>query len=204
MNCTAWNSVVAKALTSRPRDIPSVAFPTASAPMAQRGPETSRPRRPKASEQTTVAWTTATSANATRHRHQPLKRSRCPLPQHCHRRDDEHRDEREQSQEWRTDLLEDQRPTQKDFFQQRLEQAGDADDEQDRARVTPELREDTLRGRHGRVQAHVSGSTSRRNTSSMPLAPVLSRSCAGVPAAISFPSRKERLVATLGLVHHVA
>ena len=65
MNCTAWNSVVANALTNSPSAIPSVAFAD--------GEHDDRPLRPRhlearagpnASTETTVACTTASSANA--------------------------------------------------------------------------------------------------------------------------------------------
>ena len=64
MNCTAWNSVCANALTNRPSAVPRTAFATASAATTARGPCTSRPSAPKVSAETTPAWRAATSANA--------------------------------------------------------------------------------------------------------------------------------------------
>ena len=46
MNCTAWNSVCAKALTNRPSAVPSTASTTATTPSSQTGPSTSRPSSP--------------------------------------------------------------------------------------------------------------------------------------------------------------
>ena len=64
MNCTAWNSVSAKALMSRPSVLPRTAFATASRTTTDFGPSTSRPSSPNARSDTSVACTTATSANA--------------------------------------------------------------------------------------------------------------------------------------------
>ena len=47
MNCTAWNSVVANALTNRPSEIPSSAFATASATTIQTGPGDVEPEQPE-------------------------------------------------------------------------------------------------------------------------------------------------------------
>ena len=54
----------ANALTKRPSDIPSTAFPTASATTTHTGPFTSSPSRPNATAAVTDAWTAATDANA--------------------------------------------------------------------------------------------------------------------------------------------
>ena len=48
MNCTAWNSVVAKALRKRPSAIPRSAFATAISTTAQTGPAVSSPSNPNA------------------------------------------------------------------------------------------------------------------------------------------------------------
>ncbi len=65
MNCTAWNSVVAKALSSRPVVQPSTASATATTSSIQTGPATSRPHTQMAKPVATVACTTARDANAT-------------------------------------------------------------------------------------------------------------------------------------------
>ncbi len=64
MNCTAWNSVRANALTNRPSDIPSRAFPTASATTAAVEPATCRPSSPKATAEVITACSVATIAKA--------------------------------------------------------------------------------------------------------------------------------------------
>ena len=64
MNWTAWNSVVANALTNRPSDIPSRALPIASRTTAHLGPATLRSSRPNATTETSVTWTAAKRAKA--------------------------------------------------------------------------------------------------------------------------------------------
>ena len=64
MNCTAWNSVVAKALASRPRAVPSTASTTATSPSCHSGPSTSRPHTYTAKATVTIACSTAISPNA--------------------------------------------------------------------------------------------------------------------------------------------
>ena len=141
MNCTAWNSRRRERAHEQPERHPErrVRRPRARRPPT-RGPATSSPSSPKASTETTVACTTASSANATRvageqvelrerHRHQPLERPGRPLAQHRHRRHDEHRDEREEAEQRRAHVLEDLRPPPEELLQQRLEHARHADDE---------------------------------------------------------------------------
>jgi hypothetical protein len=55
MNCTAWNSVCANALTRSPSVLPSTAFATARTTTSHSGPAVSRPRSPNASKETSVA-----------------------------------------------------------------------------------------------------------------------------------------------------
>jgi hypothetical protein len=64
MNCTAWNSVVAKALRKRPSAIPSSAFATAISTTAQIGPAVSSPSNPNATADVIDACPAATAANA--------------------------------------------------------------------------------------------------------------------------------------------
>ena len=64
MNCTAWNSVSAKALTSRPSAVPSTASTTATTPSSQTGPLTSRPSRPTLTPTASADWTAASSPKA--------------------------------------------------------------------------------------------------------------------------------------------
>src|SRR5581483_4691004 len=100
--------------------------------------------------------------------------------------------EREETEQRTADVLEDARPAGEDLLQERLEQARDADDQDDRARIAPELRQHAERGRGGSASAHPRASIKRRKTASSASAPVCSRSSAGVPAASSRPSRMSR------------
>src|SRR5439155_7563774 len=122
-----------------------------------------------------------------RRRHQPLERPASPLAQHRHGRHDEHRNERKEAEQRRADVLEDLRLPAEDLLQQRLEQAGHAHDEDDRARVAPQLRQDPERGRGRDARAQA---TSLRKTSSSLSAPVRARSSAGLPVASNVPSRR--------------
>ena len=107
MNCTAWNSLVANALTSSPSAIPSTALSTAITTSAAREPATSRPssadreapRRPAPATAATHARTRARSrrevgpaiGSVIRRSSVPLVRSRSIVD----RGHEEHHDERE-------------------------------------------------------------------------------------------------------------
>ncbi len=67
-----------------------------------------------------------------------------------------------------------------ELLEQRFEQTGDADDECDRPRVAPELREHACGDGKRDAKAHDTVSIKRRNTSSSRSAPVRARSSAGV------------------------
>jgi hypothetical protein len=101
--------VRANTLANSPSAMPSTASPTASATTATFEPCTCRSSRPNASSDTTVACTTGEQCErdrvteqqielGERQRHQALERPSDALAQHRDRRDDEHRDEREQAQ----------------------------------------------------------------------------------------------------------
>ena len=64
MNCTAWNSVVARALTDRPRAVPSSASSTATTTTSHAAPHTVMPYGPKHNPETTRAWTMAANPRA--------------------------------------------------------------------------------------------------------------------------------------------
>ena len=67
MNCTAWNSVRANALTSSPSAIPSTALrDRQQRRRARRRAAASSPRSAKPTTQTTAAWTAASSAEGDR------------------------------------------------------------------------------------------------------------------------------------------
>jgi hypothetical protein len=93
-----------------------------------------------------------------RHRHQSLQRSRRPLAQHRHRGDDEHGDEGKESEQRRADVLEDRRTPEEDLLEQHLEEAGDADDQHDRARISAQLAQNAYRRRRGCAQRHAPAS----------------------------------------------
>ena len=119
MNCTAWNSVRANALTNSPSAIPRIAFATASShdePTLDAADV--EPEQPEADDETTTACTAATAAKASavadeqvelreRHRHQPLERpvvrSRSIVIEVTRNIDDE----REEPEQRRADALED-------------------------------------------------------------------------------------------------
>ena len=121
MNWTAWNSVVANALTDRPSAVPSRASTTATRTRNQVGPSTSRPSTPTVQAETSSAWTIAEQPEgegvadeevglAHGHGEQPLQRSAGPLAQGRDARDEEHHDEREDPEQRRADLVEGVRP----------------------------------------------------------------------------------------------
>ena len=64
MNCTAWNSVVAKALTSSPSAVPRTASTTATTASSHTGPLTSRPSRPTLTATASADWTAASRPKA--------------------------------------------------------------------------------------------------------------------------------------------
>ena len=125
-----------------------------------------------------------------------MSRSSVPedaLAQHRHRRDEEHRDEREEPDERPADVLEHPGLALEDLLQEHLEHDRHDDDERDRPRVAAELLEDAAApSRAWRAALMRCSSTRRRKTSSSRSAPVRSRSSCGVPVAISSPSRRSR------------
>ena len=64
MNCTAWNSVRAKAETNSPIAVPSTASATATTTSIHPGPVTSRPRTNTLSSTASSDCTAATRPNA--------------------------------------------------------------------------------------------------------------------------------------------
>ncbi len=64
MNCTAWNSVVANALTKSPSAHPSTPSTTATRPSTASEPSTSSPSRPTETATASADCTSATRANA--------------------------------------------------------------------------------------------------------------------------------------------
>ena len=218
MNCTAWNSVDANALTKRPSAIPRIAFPIASTTTTQTGPtlwrssERERDRRDerrleRGHEREGEAVAHEQVELRERQRHQPLERARRPLAQHRDRGDDEHRDEREQAEQRAADVLEDQLPAGEELVQQDDQERRDAEHQPDGARVAAKLGEHARRDGTGRRAGslRVASSISRRKASSRSRAPVRARARRACPAASRLPSRSSsELVAALGLVHDVA
>ncbi len=64
MNCTAWNSLVAKALRKSPSPTPSRALQTASVTTRAGEPAVSTPSKPNATSEVTAGLHAATDANA--------------------------------------------------------------------------------------------------------------------------------------------
>ena len=64
MNCTAWNSLRANALTNRPSAMPSTAFAIATATTSPAGPAVSRPSNQYTVAHATSACAAAATANA--------------------------------------------------------------------------------------------------------------------------------------------
>ena len=117
MNCTAWNSVLAKALTNRPSDMPSSALPTASAITRRRRAgnlhveQAERDSRGDeclhgGHERECQSVAHQQVELGERQGHEALQRSRGSLAQHRDRRDHEHRDEREHADQRPTHVLE--------------------------------------------------------------------------------------------------
>ena len=151
MNCTAWNSVCAKALTKRPSAVPRTASTTATTSSSQTGPWTSRPSRPTLRPTASAAWTRGDRAErhgvadqevelAHRHREQPLEGAAAALAQRGHAGHQEHHDEREHRQQRRSDLVED-RGVLEHPPQQGDQQAGQHQQQGERAVVAAELGE---------------------------------------------------------------
>ena len=121
MNWTAWNSVVAKALTNRPSAVPSTASTTATTPSSQTGPLTSSPSRPTLTADRQRRLDRGEQAEgegvaeqevelAQRHREQPLEGAAAALAQGGHAGDEEHHDEREDRQQARPEAVEGRPP----------------------------------------------------------------------------------------------
>ena len=189
MNCTAWNSVCANALTNSPRAIPRSALATASTPTSHAPCGESRPRNANPTTQTTAACTAASSPKAIavageevelreRQRHQPLERARRALAQHRDRRDEEHDDEREEAAERGADLLEGLLLAVEDEAHQHQQQARHDDQQRDRARVVADLPQHALGGgerRRARSSAVSAASITLRNAWPRSCSPVRAR-----------------------------
>ena len=153
MNCTAWNSVRANALTNRPSAIPSRAFATASTTTRQLAPgdvqaehaegdrRRSAPparRRPRANA---IAVAEQQVELRERHRHQPLERARRALAQHRDRGDEEHVMNGKMPEQRAADALERRRlPVEARSAAAPSSSARHDEQQRDRARVAAQLR----------------------------------------------------------------
>ena len=204
--------------------MPSTAFATAS---SDDEPARRRRRRrsssPKATRETSAAWTAATSANAIavageqvelreRHRHQPLERPGRPLAQHRDRRDEEHRDEREERRAaappMRSKTSGAARRTRYLSSVTRA-RTGTTSEQRDRPRVAAELR--AARATRSRQVAARGSSAAPASIEAQERAVEVLRAgpraqlVRASPAASRRPSRRSsERVAAVGLVHHVA
>ena len=125
-----------------------------------------------------------------REREQPLEGSSSSFTQHRDRGDEEHGDEREETEQRDSHLLERLWLIGEDLVDQDHQHARDDQEQRDRPRISPELGEYARCSRTRRAEAHVSlSSTSRRKASSRSAAPVRCSSSSGVRAARISPSR---------------
>ena len=140
MNCTAWNSVGGEGADEQPERHPERRIPdgeSGDGPLRPVHVEAEEPegerrddRRLDRGEQAEGEPVPAEQVELPdRHRHQPLERSRRPLAQHRHGGDEEHRDEREEPEERRADCWKIAGVPREDRLQERLEHAGDGEDE---------------------------------------------------------------------------
>ena len=156
MNCTAWNSLVAKALRKRPSPTPSSAFETASATTRSGDPTVSTPSGPNATSEVTrglgrreqrESQPVAAEQVELRERqgHQPLERAAGSLAEHRDRRDEEHHDQRKEADERHGDALEGAGRPVEDVTQQHEQRRRHDEHEREGAMVATQLLEDAPR-----------------------------------------------------------
>jgi hypothetical protein len=164
MNCTTWNSVRAKALASRPNAVPSSASAIATTKSSQTDPfdlQSAHQGRVadghgglqdgEQSERQRVSEDEVTTSQ--RHRQQTLERSAASFTQGRDARDEEHDDEREEREHRRPDVGEHIRFVE-DPGHESDQQARHDEQQGDRARIVPDLDEDTSRGRQSAHRVH--------------------------------------------------
>ena len=183
MNCTAWNSVRANALANRPSVLPSTAFRIARTTISHGEPRDVEPehdegdarrRAPPARRRERERAAVAAEQPELRQRqgHQPLERPRRALAQHGDRRDDEHRDEREEPEQRGSDPIEHAGLVDEEPVEQRDERDRDDEQQRHRARVAAQLQEHARASRGGRRRSCVARLDERRKASSILVAPV--------------------------------